>query len=119
MSTVEVGQAAETLAANWLTQRGFRIIDRNWRTRWCELDIVAESGGTIHIIEVKYRRRSDFGTGFEYITRDKASRLQRAALMWMHNNHFHNRPYQIDIIAVSGSPKPNHVSYLANAVGSN
>lgn len=114
--SVERGREAEQLAADWLQERGFQILDRNWRTRWCELDIIARSGDGIHIIEVKYRGRPDFGTGFEYITPDKIRRLRRAALMWLRSHPPTNRGYQIDIIAVSGSPKPKYVDYLPNAI---
>jgi putative endonuclease len=117
--SVERGREAESLAADWLLQRGFQIIDRNWRTRWCELDIVACQGNNLHIIEVKYRRRPDFGTGFEYITADKMRRLQRAALMWLQSHPPAAAAYQIDIIAVSGSPKPKYIDYLPNAVTAN
>jgi putative endonuclease len=116
MSTVEAGRAAEQLAARWLEQHGFRILDRNWRTRWCELDIVAARDRLIHIVEVKYRRRTDFGTGFEYITPDKAARLRRAALMWLKAHGQASAAYQIDIMALSGSLKPENLAYLPNAI---
>ena len=119
MSTVEVGRAAETLAADWLQRQGFTILDRNWRIRWCELDVVAGCGATIHIVEVKYRRRSDFGSGFEYITADKARRLQRAAIMWLKAHGRLDAPYQIDIIAISGSLKAQNLEYLPNAIAGN
>ena len=116
MSTVEVGRAAEAVAATWLEECGFTVLDRNWRTRWCELDIVAGRGQTIHIVEVKYRRRPDFGTGFEYITLDKAARLQRAAMMWLKAHGQPEASYQIDIIAISGSIKEQNLQYLPNAI---
>lgn len=90
---------------------------RNWRTRWCELDIIARNQEVIHVIEVKYRRSSDFGSGFDYITRNKSSRLQRAALMWLKANGRLNHSCQIDIIAISGSLKPQNLEYLPNAIG--
>ena len=117
--SVKVGREAEALAATWIEQRGFQILDRNWRTRWCELDLVARHQDCIHIIEVKYRARPDFGTGFEYITADKIRRLQRAALMWLKAHSYTTANYQIDIIAVSGSPKPKDLEYLPNAVTGN
>jgi putative endonuclease len=116
LSTVEVGRAAETVAAEWLSKAGFTIVDRNWRNRWCEIDIVAEREGVISFVEVKYRRRPDFGTGFEYITPDKIRRLQRAALMWLSSHYRTSTTYQIDVIAVSGYPKPQKVDYLPNAI---
>ncbi len=116
MSTVEVGRAAESVAAKWLERTGFKILDRNWRTRWCELDIVALKGNTIHVVEVKYRQRSDFGTGFEYITPTKAQRLRWASLMWLKAHAYTQSQSQIDIIAVSGSIKLENVAYLPNAI---
>lgn len=74
---------------------------RNWRNRWCELDIVAELTGVVHIVEVKYRSNLDYGTGLEYISRDKLRRLTRAASMFM-TTRGHGRPYQIDVVAVTG-----------------
>ena len=53
VTSVNTGQAAEQIASGWLQEQGFRILDRNWRTRWCELDIVAEQEGIVRIIEVK------------------------------------------------------------------
>ena len=114
--SVEVGRRAEELAALWLEQHSFTIIERNWRTRWCELDIIAQYQGAIHIIEVKYRSRPDFGTGFEYITPDKILRLQRAATMWL-KAHFHNdNSCQIDIISITGPLSLDNVEYLPNAI---
>jgi putative endonuclease len=119
VSTLEVGRAAEALAARWLQQQGFTILDRNWRNRWCELDLVAGRQANVHIVEVKYRRRRDFGTGFEYITPDKAGRLQRAAIMWLKARGRLGASYQIDIIAISGSLKPQNLEYLPNAIDGN
>jgi putative endonuclease len=116
MSTVEVGRAAEQLAATWLERHGFIILDRNWRTRWCELDIVARRNNIIHVVEVKYRQRLDFGSGFEYITPDKMGRLRRAALMWLKAYGQIGAAYQIDIMALSGSLKPENLVYLPNAI---
>ncbi len=115
-SAVEIGRAAEAAAAAWLRSGGFAVLDRNWRTRWCELDIVAGRRGVIHIVEVKYRRRPDFGTGFECITAEKAARLRRAAIMWLKAHGYLGKPHQIDIIAVSGGMASWNVSHLPNAI---
>jgi len=98
MST-ELGARAEELAADYLESLDFTILGRNHRTRWSELDIVAEKDGTIHMIEVKYRSNPNYGTGFEYITADKLGRLTRAAEALMAHR---DQPYQIDVVAVSG-----------------
>lgn len=115
MSTTESGRAAEAHAAAYLEQRGLTVLSRNWRNRWCELDLVARSSAGIHFIEVKYRRRTDWGTGFEHITRDKTQRLMRAALAW-NQSHRHYGHYQIDIISLSGDLSSPVIEYLPNAI---
>jgi putative endonuclease len=115
MSTTERGRAAETLAAAYLEEHGLTILDRNWRNRWCELDLVARSEAGVHFVEVKYRRRSDWGNGFEHITRDKINRLRRAALAW-NQAHRYDGPYQIDVISVSGELAAAQLEYLPNAI---
>ena len=115
MSTVERGRTAETLAAAHLEQQGLTIIDRNWRNRWCELDLVARSPAGIHFIEVKYRRRADWGTGFEHITYDKTNRLRRAALAW-NQAHGHYGAYQIDIVSITGELAAPTIAYEPNII---
>ncbi len=77
---------------------------------------MAERTGIIHVIEVKYRRRADFGTGFEYITPDKINRLQRAAQMWLKARNRTDASFQIDIMAISGEIHQESVAYLPNAI---
>jgi putative endonuclease len=111
-----MGRAAETVAASWLEKKGYRLLDRNWRNRWCEIDIVACRSSMIHIIEVKYRRRSDQGTGFEHISTQKMQRLRRAAVMWLTSTGHGGSSYQIDVMSISGYPEPKFVEYLPNAI---
>lgn len=116
MSTTERGRRAETMAADYLTERGLEIVARNWRTRWCELDVVARSSDGLHFVEVKYRANPDYGTGFDYITRDKQLRLARAVESWC-QHHRYAGPYQIDVISVTGDlDRQPQIEWLPNAV---
>lgn len=103
------GARAEQLAADYLMHRGFKILERNYRTRWSEIDIVVEKAGTIRFIEVKYRKNSIYGSGYDYITPDKQRRLVRAAEMYMVTRA---QDWQIDIISITD----NKLEYLENAV---
>jgi len=105
------GAIAESRAADFLLSQKFKILDRNWKNRWCEIDIVAEKAGTIHFVEVKFRKTVLYGSGFDYIGSDKQSRLKRAAEMWMLANR-RNGDYQIDAISITC----NQIDYLENAV---
>lgn len=113
MSTVSTGRAAEQLAADFLAAAAYGILDRNWRNRWCELDIVARKGNQIHFIEVKYRRDVRYGFAAEYITYEKSARLIRAALAW-NQAHRYDGPYQIDVITVEG--RDNRIAHLENVI---
>lgn len=115
MSTTERGRVAEKLAANYLEQRGFKILDRNWHNRYAEIDLVAASQEAIHIVEVKYRARADWGSGFEYINADKAQRLSRAAQFWAQEKQYQG-PIQIDVISVTGELTRPIIDYLPNAL---
>ncbi len=113
--TTQLGQQAEGLAARYLEELGLVIRARNWRNRWCEIDIVAEGKDGIHFVEVKYRKLPNYGSGFDYITTNKSQRLQRAALMWM-ASFGGDQPFQIDAISVAGSLTNPEIEYLPNAV---
>lgn len=105
-----IGKLAEAATADYLALRGLKIIELNWRTRWCEIDIVAESSENkgllrrvkiIHFVEVKYRKSKSQGDGLEYITPKKQEQMKRASQFWV-NEHNWSGDYQLDAIAVSG-----------------
>jgi putative endonuclease len=115
MSTVETGRTAEQRAADYLASSGYDVVGRNWRNRWCELDIIATRGPVLHIIEVKYRKTTTYGYAAEYVNRDKIARLIRAALAWIQAHHY-NGPYQIDVISVEGDPANPKITHLENVI---
>jgi putative endonuclease len=114
-SPTETGRRAEDRAAQYLEAQGFALLARNWRNRFCELDIVARRDDTVHIIEVKYRRSTTWGYAAEYINYDKIQRLKRAALAWRQASGHHDA-YQIDLISVEGDLNSPRVVYLPNAI---
>jgi Holliday junction resolvase-like predicted endonuclease len=75
---------------------------QNWRTRWCEIDIVAERRGVLYFCEVKYRRTNRQGGGLEYITPKKLGQMRFAAESWVHT-HAYSGEYQLCAIEVSGA----------------
>lgn len=115
MSTVEIGRAAEQRAVDYLTASGFNIVARNWRNRWCELDIIAARHQQVHIVEVKYRKDVRYGYAAEYISADKAARLIRAALAWTQARRYQGS-YQIDVITVEGPTENPTIAHLENVI---
>ncbi len=77
------GAKAEALAAEFLAARGVRIIERNFRRRCGELDLVAQDGDTLVFVEVRLRTRSDFGGAAASITARKRARMSGAAGLYL------------------------------------
>ncbi len=101
MNTAAIGRQAEDVAAVFLTRKGCHIIARNWKTRQCEIDIIAQRGGTVYFCEVKYRARALQGSGMAYITLQKLRQMRFAAESWVHV-HGYTGTYQLSAIEVSG-----------------
>lgn len=89
-----------------MEQQGFEIIDRNWKTKVCEIDIVAQSDNITYFIEVKYRGSQSQGDGFEYITDKKLKQMYFAAQVWCQTFGW-NDDYRLMAAAVSGADCQN------------
>jgi len=95
------GAFGEEVTAQYLLARGDEILDRNWRIREGEIDLVSlSSDGTFHFIEVKTRSSLAFGHPFEAINRDKAHRMQRLAMGWLATHGCLGCEYTIDVVAI-------------------
>ena len=102
-----LGRAGEDRAARHLESCGYVVLDRNWRTREGEIDLVVARGSALVVVEVKTRRGDGFGHPFEAIDRRKQSRLWRLAFAWIATNpdEAQGRRLRLDAIAVTG-PEP-------------
>ncbi len=101
MTNYQTGHDAEQYAAEYMTEQGYKIRELNWKTRFCEIDIVAEKTKTIYFVEVKYRKSAAFGSGLDYITPKKLEQMKFAAEMWI-NNHNWTGDYQLAAIELTG-----------------
>lgn len=115
----DFGRAGEERAAHYLTANGFRVLDRNWRCPQGEIDIVAESAGTLVVVEVKTRTSEAFGHPFEAIDRRKAARLWRLAMAWIaaHPGAARGQSLRVDAIALIGpDPRTARLEHLEDAL---
>ena len=78
-----LGAAGEEAVGRWYTDAGYRVVDRNWRCREGELDLVAVRGSTLVFCEVKTRRSTAFGVPAEAVTIAKQRRLRTLAVRWL------------------------------------
>ena len=113
----ELGRRGEQVAAEWLQERGYTLIDRNWRCSAGELDLVLRDGSTMVFAEVKTRSSLEFGHPFEAITSRKAARLRRLAAAWCREREPGAPSVRIDAVAVtdawSGNPNVEHLTGIA------
>jgi len=100
-NTVSTGQNAESFVADFLINQGYKILDRNWRNKWCEIDIVAQKNNIIYFVEVRYRKSSTWGSGVETITPKKYQQMNFAAEFWI-NSHSLDRNAHLVVASVSG-----------------
>lgn len=112
MTNFSHGRAAEEAASNYLEKLGYKVLTKNWKTRYCEIDIVAKNKKTVYFVEVKYRVSDSQGTGLEYITAKKLGQMKFAAQMWVAENHWAD-DYQLAAMEVSG-PDYKVSNFIAN-----
>lgn len=101
MTTFDTGRKAEAAAAAFLVRKGCQLVAQNWRTRMCEVDIIAVREGIVYFCEVKYRSTDRQGTGIEYITPRKIRQMRFAAESWVYCHGWRGE-YQLCAIEVSG-----------------
>lgn len=103
-SRTAVGRAGEEAAARHLTELGYRIIARNHRYRFGELDIVAEEQGWLVFVEVKTRTGAGYGSAAEAVTPAKQRQLVRLAAAYLASAGGEGRPCRFDVVTVEPGP---------------
>jgi len=88
MTNYATGHKAEEYAAKYLQKQGYKIVALNWKTKYCEIDLVAKKDNVIYLVEVKYRQNDRQGRGLDYITPKKLKQMKFSAEMWVENNNW-------------------------------
>lgn len=115
-STTEIGRAGEDAAAAFLLEQGYRILARNLRYRFGEIDIVAEESGVLVFVEVKTRRGESFGTPAEAVTYRKQLQLSRLAGLYLAESGRASHLARFDVVTVQPAPLGGwRCELLANA----
>lgn len=101
---------AEDAAAEYLKSNGYKVLAQNWRTRWCEIDIVATKNSVAYFVEVKYRKSDNWGDGLDAITHKKLEQMAFAAEFWVSDNKWRG-DYQLAAVSATGNP-PNITNFI-------
>ncbi len=109
----ETGRRGEDLAASYLSRLGFEILERNYRCRWGEIDIICRRGNLMVFVEVRSKSSELFGTPEESISRTKVSRIRKTALEYLREKMAGKQfKMRFDLIAITfrdGQANVNHI----------
>ena len=117
MSTKQDGDWGEALAAEYLEARGCRIVEREGRCRFGEIDLIAEQEGALLFVEVKLRTNLRYGMPRESVTAKKQEKLRSAALLYL-SMHGLDAPARFDVAEVytdaHHSARSTRIEYIEN-----
>lgn len=111
-----LGQTAESSAAAFLQANGLKLVARNWRCRFGEIDLVMQDGATLVFVEVRLRRRSDFGGAAASVTPAKQKKLLAAARQYLATLKT-LPPCRFDVVALAGGGAPEWIRNAFEDVG--
>ena len=112
------GELGEEVAVNFLMARNYRILERNFRCKGGEVDIIARDPGdkSLVFIEVKARRGLSYGVPQLAVTTFKQRQISKAALTWLSKNNLHDTNARFDVIAILLSGDDVHkIEHIVNA----
>ena len=102
-STQQQGQLAENLACQYLQQQGLQLLERNYNSRFGELDLIMQDKKNVVFVEVRYRSNPAFGSGAETVTANKRSKLLKTAAAYLQQHaKLAKYPARFDVISMSG-----------------
>ncbi|HKJ44901.1 MAG TPA: YraN family protein [Balneolales bacterium] len=115
-STKELGDKGERLAVNLLENKGYTILEQNYRFDRAEVDIVAHNGREIIFVEVKLRSSTKYGYPEDAVTDQKKQQIFKAAEAWLYERKMDGSPTRFDVIAIlSKSPTEHKIRHFENA----
>ena len=97
---IEIGKRGEDLAAAFLIKRGYQIIERNWRKKNGEIDVIAQRGNEYRIVEVKTRISIRAGSPLDSITDRKLQIINDLAMLYFASKYIREPAYHLDVIAI-------------------
>lgn len=107
-----IGAKHEERACEFLSEKGWKLLAKNFTCRGGELDLVFyDPQKTVVFVEVKYRASNDYGAAQSMVTFTKQRHLSRAAMFFIQQHRLHQQSFRFDVIAVS----PSEIDHIQNA----
>ena len=114
MNRRKTGQEQEERAARYLEEKGYQILEKNYRIRTGEIDLIARDGRYLVFVEVKYRRDNRMGDPLEAVDVRKQQRIYQTARHYLHQKRWDQIPCRFDVIGITGT----QICHIKNAFGS-
>ena len=116
-SKKQLGKTGELLAVKFLKQKGYQIIEQNYRSAWGEIDLIAQDGDVLVFVEVKTRRSLKFGAPQIAVTNSKQRKMSKAALEYLQEKDFFDYVCRFDVISIVFPPDPSEpiIEHIENA----
>ena len=95
------GEAGENRACRFLKLKGYKIVDKNFRTRFGEIDIIADYNDILCFVEVKARSYSSYGKPEEFVDRRKRAKIEKTALGYISKNNIQATDMRFDVVSVN------------------
>ncbi len=112
---IEFGKQSESAAVKFLEGRGYKVIKRNYKTRFAEIDIIAEDNGVICFVEVKSRHSNSFGEPAEAVCPVKQRQISKAAICYLKENNALDRPARFDVVSVLDQMRRVEIDLITDA----
>ena len=109
------GELGERIAERWLLRRGWRVVQRRFRSGHRDIDLVVERDGTVAFVEVKARKGAEFGGPVQAVDHRKRRQLERSALVWIDRHGRETESYRFDVVGVLLSGATVRVCHVENA----
>lgn len=96
------GDIGESKAFNFLVKNNFKILEINFKTKFGEIDIIAEKGKSLYFIEVKTRKNTNFGRPCEAVDRWKIQKIKKVAQLYILKNHITEKDFCFSVLEILG-----------------
>ncbi len=110
-----LGRKGEAVAVRYLKKNKYRILEKNYRNRLGEIDIIADDKGTIVFVEVKTRSGIEFGNPKEAVTLKKQKTISRVALTWLKRNNKMGLKARFDVVSILPGTHNQKIELIKNA----
>ncbi len=123
VTTRKQGEHTENLACQYLENKGFKLIEKNFNCRVGEIDLIMKDNNSLVFIEVRYRRSNNFGSGAESITASKQAKLIKTASLYLQrHDKLDKYPARFDVVSITGFVETDNIknidfNWIENAFG--